>query len=59
MKDVLVNIALLSAVIILVYMGIEIADSTSEKWLCALMAMCAAFGTPYHTGSEFGESDDD
>jgi|SaaInlLV_10m_DNA_2_1039722.scaffolds.fasta_scaffold204088_2 hypothetical protein len=52
MKDVLVNIVLVSAMIVLVYMGIEIADTNNEKWLCALMAMCAAFGLPYHTAGD-------
>ena len=51
MKKVIINVAMLGTILGLVYMAVVLADTSSEKWLCALIAVPVAFGIPYTGGN--------
>tara|TARA_Y100000310_G_scaffold160331_1_gene160087 strand:- start:7142 stop:7300 length:159 start_codon:yes stop_codon:yes gene_type:complete len=43
MKTILINFGILATITGLVYMAVAIADTSSEKWLCAIISLFVAF----------------
>lgn len=42
MKTIIINLGILVTLVSLVYMGVGVADTSNEKWLCAVMSLICA-----------------
>jgi hypothetical protein len=53
MRTILVNLGMLATIGGLVYLAVVMADTSNEKWLCALMSLVVSLNLTYD-----GDDDD-
>jgi len=49
MRTILVNIGMLATIGSLVYLAVVMADTSSEKWLCAIVSGVIAMNLPFES----------